>query len=159
MNQTREAPRRDTFQGPATGRELRGVEPRSSLYLRRRERARGDAVFARTAKGWLAVGHIVERGGLRVFVKRVDSRCHRLHSPPAYALEERTLQQLATARVQVVEVAETDTGRVLRAPLRSFAEQGLPVHRGGFERQVALPLARWQVEDGRQGRLFVEGAE
>ena len=100
----------------------------------------------------------MERGGVRIFRKDVDSRRHRLHSPPAYALEEATLSELAAARVEVVEVAETDTGRVLRAPLRSFAEQGLPVRRGGFEPQVALPLARWQVEEPGQRALFGDGS-
>jgi hypothetical protein len=103
------------------------------------------------------VGYIEERGGVRVFVKRADSRRHRLHSPPAYALEEAVLTELAGAGVVVVEVAEVDTGRLLRAPLRAFAEQGVPVHRGGFEAQVALPLARWQVADPRQVALFGEG--
>lgn len=115
------------------------------------------AVFANTARGWRPVGHIVERGGVRFFVKQVDSRKHRLHSPPAYALEEATLQELTAARVQVVEVTETDTGRVLRAPLRAFAERGLPVHRGGFARQVALPLGCWTVEDPRQPALLEAG--
>jgi hypothetical protein len=61
--------------------------------------------------------------------------------------------------VQVVEVTETDTGRVLRAPLRAFAECGVAVHRGGFDRQVALPLARWQVEEPGQVTLFGEGSD
>jgi hypothetical protein len=97
---------------------------------------------------------VVERDGVRLFRKEVDSRRHRLHSPPAYALEEATLNELVGALVEVVEVRETDSGRVLRAPLRAFAERGVAVHRGGFDRQVALPLARWQVEDPRQGVLF-----
>jgi len=151
-----EAPRCHAFQGPAAGRQVQGFGPRSSFYPQRRERTSGELVFARTAKGWLPVGHIVERDGVRLFRKQVDSRRHRLHSPPAYALEEGTLAKLAAARVQVIEVREMDTGRVLRAPLRAFAEQGLPVRRGGFEAQVALPLARWQVDDPRQGVLFGE---
>jgi len=150
MNRAQQSPwGRPASANPRAGRG-EAFATLGTLYHGRSRAGRGEPVFARTARGWRPVGRIVERDGVRLFAKRVDSRLHRLLAPPAYALEEAVLRELAAARVQVVEVTEADTGRVLRAPVRAFAEQGLPVHRAGFDAQVALPLARWAVESEDQ---------
>jgi len=156
MNRTGRRPwGRPASSNPRAGRGEAFATSRA-LYHEQDRAGRGEPLFARTAKGWLPVGHIVERDGVRLFAKRVDSRRHRLLSPPAYAVSKGVLDRLTAVGAVAVEVTEMDTGRVLRAPLRAFAEEGVSIRRGGFEGQVALPLARWQVEDPRQGCLFAE---
>lgn len=49
-----------------------------------------------------------------------------------------------------VEVVDTESGRVFRAPIGLILENGIPLNRG-FGEQLALPLGQWLVEDTTSG--------
>ena len=121
-----------------------------ALYHGRSRAGRGEPVFARTAKGWVPVGHIEDRGGCKVLAKEVDSKRHRLRRPEGYALEGSVVEEARERGVSEVEIRERDTGRTLRAALDAFDTHGLPIARAGFAPQVVLPLARWAVESEDQ---------
>ncbi len=132
-------------------------QPRPSRPLTDHRVPPARALFAQTAKGWLPVGRIVQRGGQRVLVKTVDSRKHQLQRPPGYALEVQTLEQAARLGVSRVEIQEEDTGRSLSASIADFWEKGKPIQRGGFAPQRALPLAYWAINSPCQPQLFFGG--
>jgi len=114
-------------------------------------------LFANTARGWKPVGRVEQRGALLVLTKSIDSRKHRLYRPSGYALEQSVITEAESLRVAQVEITERDTGRILTAPLSAFRIHGLRLRRGGFARQICLPLARWQVVPSTQQSLFSGG--
>jgi len=154
VNGLSKAPGGFAFEGRTAGREKRSRTLSRALYHEQDRAGRGEPVFARTAKGWLPVGHIEDRGGCKVLAKEVDSKRHRLRRPEGYALEGSVVEEARERGVSEVEIRERDTGRTLRAALDAFDTHGLPIARAGFAPQVVLPLARWQVEDPRQAALF-----
>jgi len=158
VNRLTEAPSGFAFEGRAAGRTGRASRsfPREDYHEGGRG-ARGEPVFAQTARGWRPVGHITERHGVKVLGKEANSRRHRLRRPEGYALETAVIGELRERGVSLVEVHERDTGRTLRASIESFDAHGLRIARGGFAPQVVLPLARWSVEEKGQPALLEVG--
>jgi len=158
MNGPTEALSGFAFEGRAaerTGRASRSFPPGD--YHAAGRGARGEPVFAQTARGWRPVGHITERHGVKLLGKEANSRVHRLRRPEGYALETAVIGELRKRGVSLVEVHERDTGRTLRASIESFDAHGLRIARGGFAPQVVLPLARWSVEEKGQPALLEVG--
>ncbi len=155
MSLVTKAPCGQLVEGQAAGR-TRGVSrdyPQKEYHCGGRG-ARGEPVFARTARGWRPIGYIMERNGVNTFGKDVHSKRHRLRKPEGYALETAVIGELRQRGVSLVEVRERDTGETLRATLDAFDRHGVRIARGGFAPQVVLPMARWSAEPECQGRLF-----
>ena len=109
-----------------------------------------QVLFARTAKGWLAVAEVVDD----LLRKQVNSRKHKLRKPPGYAVEESVIEQAEALGVTRVELTERDTGRVLRAPLSAFRDKGIRIARGGFAPQLCLPIAKWSTGNAAQPAML-----
>ncbi|GAP05908.1 hypothetical protein ATHL_00749 [Anaerolinea thermolimosa] len=90
-----------------------------------------------------------------VLRKRVRASVHQLRQPPAWAVDADILRKAMADGAQVVEIEDTETGRVFVTGIRAFELCGFCFNRG-FGEQVALPLKFWRVEvvDARQPSLF-----
>ena len=73
---------------------------------------------------------------------------HMLRRPPAWAVAVEALDQARAHGAQWVEYHDLDAGATYRAALVEFYRHGLEVDRG-HGRQLALPLAYWQVNGGQ----------
>lgn len=85
-----------------------------------------------------AVG-AVERG---VFRKSIRHN-HYLRQPPAIALSNESLDAARRAGAHIVQVTDRDADVTWTARLDFIESHGFAVQRGGFEPQIALPLAQW----------------
>jgi hypothetical protein len=102
----------------------------------------------------MPVAEVIEQGGACILRKQVNSKKHRLHKPPGYALEESVIIEAEALGVTQVLLVERDTGRVLRAELRAFRDYGLRIERGGFAPQWVLPIERWSTGNAVQLQLL-----
>jgi hypothetical protein len=75
--------------------------------------------------------------------KRVNTSRHQLQRPPAWATDERHLDQLEAINGQGVRLID-EAGRIWTAALSAFRHHGIKLNRG-FGQQVALPLKFWQI--------------
>jgi hypothetical protein len=89
--------------------------------------------------------------------KRVRSSLHQLRQPPAWAFDVSILEAARQDGAQVVEVVDTESRKIYRAPLIAFFLHGTRIDRG-FGQQLALPLTFWRIETpgARQLKLFEE---
>jgi hypothetical protein len=83
----------------------------------------------------------------RTLCKVVKGSVHQLRKPPAWAIDAAVLEQARRDGALVVEVLDTETGVTYWAAISAFRRWGFDVDRG-CGRQIALPLARWQLERG-----------
>jgi hypothetical protein len=71
---------------------------------------------------------------------------HYLEKPPAIAFSVDSLYQSERAGAVRVQVTDRDTKAIYRATIAAIREHGIPLCRGGFEPQIALPLERWSKQ-------------
>lgn len=90
-----------------------------------------------------------------VLRKRVRASIHQLRRPPSWAVDLEILRKAMADGARMVEIEDTETGRVFVADIRLFDLYGFTFNRG-FGVQVGLPLTYWRVEavDARQPTLF-----
>lgn len=95
-----------------------------------------------------------------VFRKNVSASRHFLRRPPAIGFSVESLvhaQQVGAVRVDVLD---SESGCHYRATLAHIWAHGFELQRGGFERQLALPLSRWTRQEAgspAQLALWQEG--
>jgi hypothetical protein len=97
------------------------------------------------------------RGG--VFYKTVRASAHFLQKPRAIAFDVSTLHDAERAGALHVEITDSESGRVYRAPIAHVWARGFRVSRG-FGEQVALTLGEWNHDaetHAEQLGLFVAG--
>ncbi len=90
---------------------------------------RGQAV-GRLENGWLT--------------KHVDTNTHQLRFPPAWCIDRHHLERLEALGAAGVRLID-EKGTEWRATTAAFERFGIPLERG-HGRQVALPLAKWDVQ-------------
>ena len=95
------------------------------------------------------------RGRLSL-LKVVRARRHMLRRPPAWAVDERVLQQAQAAGAELVVIHDRESGATHWAPLTRLFSDGFVVERGHGS-QRALPLSRWTTERPGQPQLILEG--
>ena len=77
--------------------------------------------------------------------KRVRGGVHQLRQPPAWAIDEKILQESINNGVKMVEIFDVETGKIYKVSINYFTKFGIRLNRG-FGLQVALPLNYWIVE-------------
>jgi hypothetical protein len=82
------------------------------------------------------------RGG--VFTKRVKASIHFLRQPPSIAFDVTSLQSAVEVGAELVEVLDTESGRIYRASISNVWANGRRFDRG-FGQQIFLVLSRWSV--------------
>lgn len=100
------------------------------------------------------VGHVIGT----TFHKTIRGSVHLLRRPPAVAFDISTLEDARQAGASQVEVSDSDTGAVYRAPMHLILDKGTRFNRG-YGEQVYLTLANWVRPDlgqGEQLALFSE---
>lgn len=91
------------------------------------------------------------------FRKRCRASVHMLRKPRGWALDIESLGQAERAGATIVQIEDTESGRVYRASIESIRDNGIPLDRG-FGEQLSLPLSGWTVRDRRQMSFFPEVA-
>lgn len=79
------------------------------------------------------------------FTKRVKSSKHMLRQPPAWALDDAVLRDLAGQGVARVVYIDTETRRTYCTTVDTFASKGRAFNRGAGA-QVFLALGYWSVD-------------
>lgn len=79
------------------------------------------------------------------FIKRVKASKHMLRQPPAWALDDAVLRDLAGQGVARVVYIDTETHRTYCTTVDTFASKGRLFNRG-YGDQVLLPLGWWAVD-------------
>ncbi|MFZ5809446.1 MAG: hypothetical protein ACOY16_09230 [Chloroflexota bacterium] len=91
--------------------------------------------------------------------KRIVGSRHILRQPPAIAFARQIIDYVRSQDCQRIEVVDTERGVVYTASFPTFLEFGIPIERGGFEPQIALPLRYWKVRlPGTANETVVPGA-
>ena len=80
---------------------------------------------------------------------------HLLHTPPAIALQQPIVEELAQRGCREIRVMVSDDGARYVVDFATFLRDGRALDRG-FGPQVMLPLNRWQKAGTVQGSLFEE---
>lgn len=80
-----------------------------------------------------------------VFKKSISGSRHMLHKPPALALSVESLTQAEQAGASEIYITDKESGCVYSCSIDHFKENSFPIQRGGFEPQLALMLARFDV--------------
>jgi hypothetical protein len=96
---------------------------------------KGDGKVEPIFAGGRAVGQV--RNG--TLFKAIAAN-HYLRKPPAIAFSLDSLDQAERAGAVRVEVKDRDTGTIYRATIEHIRQHGFPIHRAGFEPQIALSL-------------------
>jgi hypothetical protein len=68
-----------------------------------------------------------------------------LQRPPAIAWAEQVIADAEALGVKYLKVLHRETGNVYQVSMSDFKRLAFPIQRGGFERQLALPLRYWPV--------------
>lgn len=116
----------------------------------------GEATFGAVRHSYFNTqGKVVASLCGQVLRKRVRASIHQLRRPPSWAMDTEIIRKAMADGAQVVEIEDTETGRVFVADIRLFDLYGFRFNRG-FGEQVGLPLTYWRVEavDARQPALF-----
>lgn len=79
------------------------------------------------------------------FTKRVKASRHMLRQPPAWALDDAVLRDLAGQGVARIVYVDTESGRVYRTTVDTFTGKGRLFNRG-YGAQVFLPLGHWSID-------------
>lgn len=79
------------------------------------------------------------------FTKRVKSSKHMLRQPPAWALDDAVLRDLAARGVTRIVYLDTETGRAYRTTVAEFTGKGRLFNRGAGA-QVFLTLGYWSID-------------
>lgn len=79
------------------------------------------------------------------FTKRVKASRHMLRQPPAWALDDAALRDLAARGVTRIVYIDTETGRTYRTTVDTFASKGRPFNRN-YGAQVLLTLGYWSID-------------
>lgn len=77
------------------------------------------------------------------FYKSINSQDHILHTPPAIAFAETSLDDAADVGAIWVQVFVKDKNKVYTASIKRIWEDGFAIERAGFEKQRALPLTKF----------------
>jgi hypothetical protein len=78
------------------------------------------------------------------FYKWVKASIHFLRQPPAIAFDIVSLHSAAESGAELVEVLDTESGRIYRASISNVWANGRRFDRG-FGQQIFLVLSRWSV--------------
>ncbi len=89
-------------------------------------------------------GKVVGRISGDTFHKVVRGSVHQLRRPPAWALDVQSLADAERLGARSVQITDAETGIVYTAPIALIRAKGFVFDRG-HGRQIALPLAEWQV--------------
>lgn len=100
-------------------------------------------VYAQNGK---VVGYI-ENGVFR----RTVAEKHYLQKPPALALENHVIDQLKKNGCRTIVFIDRQSGTERKATLDHFIEAGIPIQRGGWPKQLALPLGNFVTETKGEG--------
>lgn len=111
----------------------------------------GIPIFTDDGRRGVCAGYLHADG---TFCKSIKTS-HILQKPQAIAIQSDVLQRLACQGCHTIDVTLLETGKVLKASLRSFGTHGIKLNRG-YGLQVALPLSQWKDADDPQGSLFEE---
>ncbi len=79
------------------------------------------------------------------FVKVIQGSRHLLKNPPAVALSVESLEQAAALGATVIEITDSESGRVYRSTVENFQQYSFKVQRGGFEPQLGMRLERFDM--------------
>ncbi len=95
-----------------------------------------------------------------VFYKSIVGSRHMLRKPQAIAISLDALTQAKEAGAALVEVLDKETGIRYQTSLEHFWKAGFSLERGGFGRQLGLPLAGWaKITPGTFRQLSLLGAK
>ena len=83
----------------------------------------------------------------REFRKRVYRSKHFLHTPPAICIEADVFEKLDLEFIDLIRVRDDERMEYWETPFETFKKYKFPVERGGFAKQYALILTRWDVHD------------
>jgi hypothetical protein len=97
----------------------------------------------------LSDGRVIGKVQNGIFKKRISGSKHFLRKPPAIAFSVENLTQAEQAGAIKIEVTDKDNGCVYFCTLEHFKRYSWELQRGGFERQRALALSRWDVAGGK----------
>lgn len=78
--------------------------------------------------------------------RRTVAEKHYLQKPPALALENHILDQLKQTGCRMIVFVDKQDGTERKTTLEHFIEAGIPIQRGGWPKQVALPLKSFITE-------------
>ena len=88
-----------------------------------------------------------------VFSKRCRGSRHMLRRPVGWCLDVGSLDEAERVGASLVQIEDTESGRVYTASIKTIRDNGVPLDRG-FGEQLLLPLDKWAVRDSRQMSLF-----
>lgn len=97
------------------------------------------------------VGYVDVQAG--IFHKKCRASVHRLRKPLGWALDVGSLSEAERAGATLVQIEDTESGRVYTASIKAIRNNGVPLDRG-FGEQLLLPLSGWNVRDSRQLDLW-----
>ena len=89
-------------------------------------------------------GRVVGRIEGNTFYKTIRKGLY-LESPPGIAFEETSIDDAIKMGASKVEVKDTDTGVIYRAPIAIVLEKGMPLDRQ-WGKQIALLMRYWDYE-------------
>jgi len=93
-----------------------------------------------------------------IFSKKVKASKHFLRKPPAICFDVVSLEQAKKAGATHIEIEDTETGKVYRAPLKLIWRKGFLLNRG-FGEQIGLALNYWQLKEKKERQLSLFGGE
>lgn len=84
-----------------------------------------------------------------VFKKTIKGEKHMLHSPRAIALSVESLRQAEAFGAHDIEIKDAESGILYSCSILHFKRFCFELQRGGFEKQKALPLDRFNFIGGQ----------
>lgn len=119
-----------------------------------KQKCEGTPIYS----GARVIGHI--EGD--IFKKSLIYSRHSLRTPRAWAVSVDSLVQAERAGAAWVEIYARDTKTIYRASIEQIRRVGIPIERGGFEKQLALVMDGWIIrrkggEHAEQIDLFAGG--
>ena len=88
-----------------------------------------------------------------VFSKRCRGSVHMLRRPVGWCLDVGSLDEAERAGASLVQIGDTESGKVYVASIKAIRDNGIPLDRG-YGEQLLLPLSGWTVRDSRQLDLW-----
>jgi len=90
-------------------------------------------------------GKLVGKVSQGKFKRRIKYSIHALQKPPALALSLDVLRQMEQAGTHEIEMTDIESGKIFRTTLAKFYRFAIPIQRGNFGRQLALPIKYWEI--------------
>jgi len=88
-----------------------------------------------------------------VFIKHCLGSRHMLQRPQGWSVDAGSLDDAERAGAVLVQITDTESGRVYTASIKTIRDNGIPLDRG-YGLQLALTLDKWTVRDSRQLDLW-----